>query len=275
MNSHKDAGDEGATATDRLLRGRLVLQQPRAGHRAGTDAVLLAAASGVVEGDRFIDVGAGVGTVGLAVALQQPACQGVLLELDGELAALAQANAEANGVGDRVTVTVRDLFAPSDREPDLLVGSASLVISNPPFFLDGQVRSSPQRNRSVAHVLPRGTGAHRTDHADWVRHAASFLAPHGRIIVIHRPEALPGLIQGLGAKLGGFILRAIHPHADRAAHRILLGAQFGSRAPAVILPPLILHRADGHFTPEAHDLHEGASMRFWTQKNRPQRAGST
>ena len=51
-------------AVDRLLGGRLSLLQAPTGHRAGTDAVLLAAAAGIPEGP-FVDVGAGVGTAGL------------------------------------------------------------------------------------------------------------------------------------------------------------------------------------------------------------------
>ena len=43
-----------------------MLAQPRKGHRVGSDAALLAAVADLGEG-RLVDVGAGVGAVGLAI----------------------------------------------------------------------------------------------------------------------------------------------------------------------------------------------------------------
>ncbi len=53
---------------DAFLGGQLRLLQPKSGHRAGHDAVLLAAATAARPGERVVDFGAGVGTAGLAVA---------------------------------------------------------------------------------------------------------------------------------------------------------------------------------------------------------------
>src|SRR6476646_11690973 len=53
---------------DAVLGGRLVLWQPRRGHRVGHDAILLAAAADGRSGDRAIELGAGVGAAGLALA---------------------------------------------------------------------------------------------------------------------------------------------------------------------------------------------------------------
>ena len=56
------------TTDDTLLNGKVALRQPARGHRAGTDAVLLAAASGIASGDRVLDIGAATGAVGLMAA---------------------------------------------------------------------------------------------------------------------------------------------------------------------------------------------------------------
>ena len=87
----------GEIGEDRLLDGRLILRQPKRGHRAGSDAILLAAAIPRIGAGPLLDIGAGVGTIGLAAALAQPELQVVLLERDPELAALAAGNA----AGDR------------------------------------------------------------------------------------------------------------------------------------------------------------------------------
>ena len=61
------AADVEATSRDELLGGRLVLRQPFKGHRVGSDAILLAAAAPRGGVKRLVDVGAGVGAVGLAM----------------------------------------------------------------------------------------------------------------------------------------------------------------------------------------------------------------
>src|SRR5438105_8987545 len=82
---------------DAFLGGRLRLRQPRAGHRAGHDAVLLAAATAARAGDRVVDFGAGVGAAGLALASRVAGIDLKLVEIDPGLARLARDNAAANG----------------------------------------------------------------------------------------------------------------------------------------------------------------------------------
>ena len=62
------------TTDDAFLGGALQMLQPQNSYRAGLDAVLLAAAASILPGAgaRVLDVGAGVGVVGLAVAWPAP-----------------------------------------------------------------------------------------------------------------------------------------------------------------------------------------------------------
>ena len=240
---------------DRLLGGRLALFQPVAGHRAGTDAVLLAAAAALGAGESFVDVGAGVGTAGLALALRCPGATGLLLEADPAAADLARRNAALNGVETRVGVVEADLFArAADRPAALRPEAASLVLTNPPFFAAGAVRASPNASRASAHVAgPRG-------HGDWLVAAAALLAPKGTLVMIHRPDALPALLAACAGRLGGVGLRPVLAREGADAVRILLVGAKGSRAPLRIAPPLVLHGLDGGFTAEAEAIHRGEAL---------------
>src|SRR6516162_488097 len=91
-----------AVSEDAILAGRLVLSQPRRGHRFGHDAILLAAACPAQPGDHVVDLGAGVGAAGLALASRVAGLSLTLVEIDPELSALAQANARQNGLCGRV-----------------------------------------------------------------------------------------------------------------------------------------------------------------------------
>ena len=72
---------------DGWLGGRLMLTQPKRGHRIGTDAALLVAAAGDDRQGRIVDVGAGVGAVGLALAERNPLASVDLVEVDAKVGA--------------------------------------------------------------------------------------------------------------------------------------------------------------------------------------------
>src|ERR1700761_127792 len=87
---------------DAFLGGRLRLRQPRSGHRAGHDAMLLAAATSVRSHDRVVEFGAGVGAAGLAIARRNGDIKLVLIEIDAALASLARQNASVNEIAANV-----------------------------------------------------------------------------------------------------------------------------------------------------------------------------
>lgn len=248
-----------ATTLDALLDGRLHIEQPARGHRAGTDAVLLAAAA-PRGGGTMIDLGAGVGTAGLLLAAVDPSWRLVLVERDVAIARLAQGNAEHNRLADRVAVVVADVTASArDREAaGLTANSAEAVIANPPFFSPGHIRSSSDPYRRVAHGLDRAG-----ELVQWVRTAVWLLKPRGTLTIIHRTEALPELLAAMAGRLGGISVLPVLPKAGAAASRILVRCTLGSRAPFCLLSPLVLHQASGGFTPEAEALHRGEGWIIW------------
>src|SRR5712691_894602 len=82
------AGAATETSDDAVLGGRLKLRQRQRGHRIGHDAILLAAATSARAGDHVVDLGAGVGAAGLALAMRTPDVTVTLVENDPELAQL-------------------------------------------------------------------------------------------------------------------------------------------------------------------------------------------
>ena len=99
MSAERDAVQ---TSDDAVLGGRLRLRQPRRGHRVGHDAILLAAATGGRAGEQAVDLGAGVGGAGLALAARVAGLEVTLVEIDEACAALARENARLNGLDERV-----------------------------------------------------------------------------------------------------------------------------------------------------------------------------
>ena len=250
-----EAGIAGTTR-DAFFGGRLVLTQPVKGHRSGTDAVLLAAAVPRDVAGPVYDAGAGVGAVGLGIALACPAASVTLIETDAVCLALAAANVAANGLAARAAVVACDLLS-RDRRRAQLPESADLVVTNPPFHRLDHVQASPDAARRAAHVMAPGTGLEA-----WLLACLDCLAAKGSLIVIHKAAAVPEMLEVLGGRLGEITLMPIQPRAGQPAIRVLLRGTRGSRAPFRIASPLVLHGDDG-FTAEAAALHAGTVGLDW------------
>jgi tRNA1(Val) A37 N6-methylase TrmN6 len=252
----------GAAAADGLtedlwLGGRLRLVQPKRGHRVGTDAALLVAAAADARQGRIVDVGAGVGAVGLALAKSSALASVDLVEIDPELARLAESNAARNGLQARTRVLRLDALNSSERREAGLVESANCVVTNPPFLEATTVRASPDEGRARAHVMPRA------GLVDWIQASLAMLAPGGRFLMIHRPEALAMILAAIGTRLGALALLPVHPAKGSSAHRVLVSGVKGSKAPLRLAPALILHGADGRLTAEADGMHRGERLIDW------------
>lgn len=237
---------------DTLLDGRVRLLQPVRGHRAGSDAVLLAAAVALGPGETAVDLGAGSGAVGLMLAAAS-AGQVVFVERDPALVDLCRRNVALNGLDGRARVVEADVLAPTAerRRRGLLAASADVVATNPPFLEAGRSRASPDPGRAAAHQMPdQGLDP-------WLAAAADLLRPKGRLVLIHRADRLAECLRLLAPAFGGVVVKAIQPRADEAATRIVVTAVKDSRAPLQIAPPLVLHGPEGRFTPAAEAIHRG------------------
>jgi len=238
------------TTEDAALGGRIMLRQPKRGHRFGHDAILLAAAVDARPGEVAVDLGAGVGTAGLALAHRVPGLDVRLVEVDQALAGLARENAARNKLSDRVSVAAMDVAAsPIDFARKGMAG-VHHVLMNPPFNDPARQNVSPDAARRLAHV------ASANSLAAWVDCAESLLAAHGTLTLIWRAAGLGEVLDVL-AGFGGITILPIHPKPDAAAIRILVRAVRGSGSPLILRPPLTLNRADGTPSAEAEAILRG------------------
>lgn len=245
------------TTLSAFLGGRLQLAQPARGHRVGTDAALLSACLAPGAGETVYDLGAGVGAAGLGLAARHGDCRVALVEIDPAIAALAATNAARNGFGERVATIEADVTRRPAKGGPLLPGAADHVMMNPPFHLPGTIRPAPDAYRAGAHM-------HGDDTEEaWILCALALLRARGSLALIHRADALPRLLTGLHRRFGDIRVKPVQPRADVPAVRLLIRAVKGSRAPFLLLPPLILHGQDGSFTAEADALHRGEAAIDW------------
>lgn len=229
------------TTTDAYLDGRIWLSQPARGYRAGLDAIILAAACPAAANAAVLDCGAGVGTVGLAVASRCPAAMVTLVEKSPALAQLAHVNAAENHLGDRVSIVTTDVTSSLSLSPALLARAETFdhVVANPPYFDHAQGTRASDTLKDGSHAMPSGT----LD--DWVRFAASMAKPGGTYTLIHRAEALGEILAACQRRFGGLKILPLHTRLDAPATRVVVQGIKGSRAPLALLRGRAVHGADG------------------------------
>lgn len=193
---------ESSQTSDSLLHGRLILRQPAHGCRVNLDAVLLAAFAATARPARAAgtplafapqhheegvnghgtpfpdaaDLGAGTGAVGLLLrrALLVDRC--LLVEAEPALAALAEANIQANGMQAEVAVWAGDL---RHALPHDALGRCDLVVANPPYVALAAGRASPDALRAAArHELRGGL-------SEFAAAAGRLLRPTGTFALIY------------------------------------------------------------------------------------------
>jgi tRNA1(Val) A37 N6-methylase TrmN6 len=220
---------------DAVLGGRLVLRQPLRGHRFGHDAILLAAAVEASSGEHAVDLGAGVGAAGLALAHRVPGLSVTLAEIDPDLTALAAGNAKRNKLDERVRAVCLDVEAAAAAfaEAGLSNGCAAHVLMNPPFNASSH-QASPDRARRVAHLASDETLGR------WLGAAARLLGPSGVVSLIWRADGLADVLSALTPVFGGVSVLPVYPKPNVAAIRVLVRAIKGGEAPLKLLPGLVL-----------------------------------
>ncbi len=218
---------------DAFLGGQLRLRQPRSGHRAGHDAMLLAAATPARPGHRVVEFGAGVGAAGLAVASRVAGIKLVLVEIDAGLAGLARENAAANAIAAETIVldvaSTAAAFAGVGLGPD----SVDVVLTNPPFNDAARHRASP--DKALAHVADASTLE------SWIHAARRILKSGGVLSLIWRADAIAEVLAALDRGFGSLAILPVHGDAARPAIRVLVRAVKGGKAPTQILAGLMLN----------------------------------
>ncbi|MEP2943651.1 MAG: methyltransferase [Hyphomicrobiales bacterium] len=242
-------------ARHHLLDGKVILHQDAGGaHRAGLDAVMLAA-SVSMKARHVVDLGAGVGSAGLCVAARLPNVRITLIENNPATLILARKTLEDTdnaGFSSRVTLLDADVTLRGKHRADagLTENMADYVIMNPPYWDDEKVRHSPNDDRVSAHILGEG------GLTPWFKTASAILKKNGCVSIIFPAGRLDVLLDQMKGRFGGIEVYPLYKGDNEAASRVIVRGIKASRAGLKILPGLILHE----------EKTEGTTRREWTTR---------
>jgi tRNA1(Val) A37 N6-methylase TrmN6 len=247
-------GDEGVAATETLdaISGHFRLFQLRDGHRFSTDDILTAwyGTSWCPSARTALDLGSGIGTVGMIGAWRLQGTKFITVEAQSESVALAKKSARYNGIENRYEIRHGDFrdetILRADEKFDLITGS-------PPYWplSDGIQSEHPQK--IACRFELRGTIA------DYCAVAAKHLASGGFFACVfpHEPAQLARV--EAAAKNSNLVIVRKCPVVFREGDPPLI-ALFGLmraddlpewfRGQTWIEPDLVIRTRDGKIHPE-------------------------
>ena len=245
---------------DAFHRGRFHLVQPKGrGHRAGLDAMLLAALVPHQASGRLADFGAGAGAAGMAVASRCPDLDVVLVERAPDMVACARRSIDLQQNEDfagRVSLLDADVAwrGAARQAAGLADGCFDHVIMNPPFNSAAD-RVTPDALKAAAHAMPQAM------FEDWLRSAGAVCKPGGQMSLIARPHSMQEILEACAGRFGGLQLTPVHPRPGSEAIRVLVTGIKGSRARLAIGPALCVHDADERaFSARVDQLSNGRAI---------------
>ena len=241
---------------DDFLGGRLKLLQPRAGYRAGLDAVMLAACVPAQPGDQVLEAGIGTGVAALCLAARADGATLTGVEINSDIAAIAVENAQRNGLGRRVQVVLGDVTGtPAALSETIADNHFQHAMANPPFYLEGTMRAPDNEARRIAHMRREG------ELDLWVKFMAAKVRPGGSLTFILPADALAEIHAALARRAGDIVIFPLFPRSGASAHRIIVQARKGARGASRLLQGLVLHGAGNAFLPETESiLRDGAAL---------------
>ena len=215
-----------------LLGGKIRYRQFVSGHRSGFEPVLLAASVPAKPGEHVLEAGTGAGAGLLCLAQRVPGVIGTGVEIERNLADLANENFKINGLSGYSCVC-------SDIEQAGFGAVFDHAMANPPWHGVSSPHS-PDAKRALAHharplLLTR-----------WIAGLKSCLKPRGSLGLI-----LPATLYTEAAstlRLHGFgavQLFPLWPRTGLPAKLVILAARLGARGPDRVLPGLALHDETG------------------------------
>ncbi len=215
-----------------LFEGEILIRQSTGGYRFTIDPVLLAHFVKPLPGDRVVDLGTGSGIMPLILAFRHPHITLAAVEIQKGLADLAAENIGLNGFSKRIALFHGDMTDPELRSS---LGTATHVISNPPYTRYKSGRVNPYKEKALArHEITITLSA-------LIETASSLLESGGFFDLIYPRERLDELFESL--RCGGFApvrLRLVHPLKGGPARRVLVESVKGKKGGLRTEPPLFI-----------------------------------
>jgi len=230
---------------DQLTKDWWVFQLKK-GHRFSTDDVVTAWVAGIARPDakRLIDIGAGIGSVGLmTLAFMDASAKTVFVEAQTVSHALCRKSIAYNGLEGRVELRLGDL---RDLASAPESGTFDLVTGSPPYTPVDKGVTSPHPQRAACRMELRGSVF------DYCKTAARLLKPDGTFVFVHA-AADPRPPKAITA--AGLVLNQRRDVIFRAGRKPTISVFLCSFSGEYeVVEPFVMRTAEGDWGPDRERL---------------------
>jgi len=223
------------------LKGLKIIQNPK-GFCFGIDAVLLSAFASIKRKDKVVDLGTGTGIIPLLVYGKHEPKEVVGIEIQEEVAEMAERSIKLNGLQDIIKIHRGDI---KNAAKDIGANIFDVVVSNPPY---------KRANTGIINEL--GTKAISRHELlinldELVLSAARLLKSGGRLSMIHRPERLKDIFLSLNKhNFEPKRIKFVHSKVHDKPAMLLIEAIKGGGEFLKIEEPIYVYNEDGSYTNE-------------------------
>lgn len=240
----------GETVDD--LQNGLYIIQKTVGFKFGSDAVLLADFARDMRAERCADLCTGSGIVPLLLSVKTKTARIDAVEIQADVADMAQRSVEYNGLSERIFIKNADL-----KDAPALYGKSvfDAVTCNPPYIKCGSAVKSGADNKLISchEVMCTLDGV--------LSCAAALLKPGGRFFMVHRPSRLADIMCAMRqSRIEPKRMRLVCPMEGRAPNLALIEGMYGAGAELKNEPPLFAMNADGTETDEIKRIYNRARL---------------
>ncbi|MBQ8301571.1 MAG: tRNA1(Val) (adenine(37)-N6)-methyltransferase [Clostridia bacterium] len=226
---------------DDLQNGLFIIQKQN-GFKFGIDAVLLSDFAKDISSKKTLDLCTGTGIVPLLLSAKTKTPEIHGLEIQEDIAEMAQRSVDYNKLNDRVCIKCGDL---KDSCEIYGKGVFDKITCNPPYMKCGSGNQNDTDTKSVSRHEVMCT----LD--DVIKSVSELIRPKGRFYMVHRPSRIADIMCAMRKyRIEPKKIRFVHPSAGKAPNMVLVEGISDGGDELKILDPLYVYNADGAYTKE-------------------------
>ena len=237
---------ENESIDDLQLKG-LKLIQKKDSFRFGVDAVLLSEFANIKKNFRVIDLCTGTGIVPFLMLGKYAPKEIVGIEVQEEIAEMANRSTVLNNVEDRIKFINIDL---KDIEFLKQLGRFDALTVNPPYKLNNSGIVNPSDKLAIARHEVLCTLE------DVIATSRILLKDNGRMYMVHRPERLADILTLMRKyKIEPKRIRMVHPNTKKSPNIVLIEGQRDGGKFLKWDPPLYVYNDNGEYSDEINKIY--------------------
>ena len=232
---------------DELHRNGYVIIQDTKRFCFGMDAVLLSSFANAQKGDKVFDIGTGTGIIPILMEAKTKASEFFAIDIQEESVDMAKRSISLNKLEHKIKVYHLDIKNVFDKFEK---NTFNVVTSNPPYMnMGGGILNDFSPKAIARHEILCNLD-------DILKGASGLLKPKGKFFMVHRPNRLADIIEGLRKyKLEPKTIRFVQPYENKEPNMVLIEAVKNGGAMLKVLPTLIVYNENREYTKEIYDIY--------------------